>query len=120
MKIAVVGSRDYPDLNQVRDYIMNMFDPAIDVLVSGHAAGVDSMAELTANRLGIKKIIFSADWHKFGRGVGFARNKLIVKECDRLVAFWHNGSRGTENTINEALKANKKIDLFRSDEEVPF
>jgi YspA, cpYpsA-related SLOG family len=119
VKIAVVGSRDYPDLRHVEEYIIHVFSPE-DILVSGGALGVDRTAHVTCFKLGIKCIIFVPNWELYGKSAGFIRNKLIVKECDRLVAFWHNESRGTENSINEALKANKNVTIIRSDDEVPF
>lgn len=123
MKIAVVGSRDYPDLDHVVEYITHVFSPDNDILVSGRAAGVDSIAEMTANRLGIKKIIFPAEWSKFGRQAGFVRNKLIAQECDRLVAFWYRMSGGTGNTIHEAKKLGKEvlvIEPSEDDDDIPF
>lgn len=119
MKIAVVGSRDYPNLDHVKEYITHVFSPE-DILVSGGAIGVDTTANVTCFNLGIKRIIFLPNWTQFGKQAGFIRNKLIVKECDRLVAFWHNKSRGTEHSINEALKANKSVTIIRSDDPVPF
>lgn len=48
MKLAVVGSRDYPDLKAVRHLVRVSLEPG-DVLVSGGAQGVDIQAEMTAH-----------------------------------------------------------------------
>jgi len=39
------------------------------------------------------------------------RNKLIVEECDCLIAFWDGTSRGTKYTIDYAHQLGKPIKI---------
>ncbi len=110
MKIAIVGSRDYPDLQAVWDYVESL--PLDTVIVSGGARGVDSIAEDCAFARGMDTLIFPAEWDKYGKSAGFRRNERIVAECDRLVAFWDGTSRGTQHSIELARKAGKLVTVI--------
>lgn len=109
MKIAIVGSRRYPHLGRVRDYINSL--PEDTVIVSGGAVGVDEMAEITAKERGLETIIFRADWKRFGRGAGMVRNHDIVNAADKVVAFWDGKSDGTRNSIELARQAGKPVEI---------
>lgn len=104
-KIAVVGSRtfdDYPLLKDQLDAIGN-----ISLIISGGAAGADSLAERYAQEYGIPTSIHLPDWKKYGRAAGLVRNKDIIAECDRCVAFWDGTSRGTAHDIELCKKLGK-------------
>lgn len=105
MKVGIVGSRGFSDLEQVRAYVRTLA-PGTTV-VSGGAAGVDSAAEEEARRLGLPVQIIKPEWARYGRRAGFLRNKDIVNAADRVVAFWDGKSRGTSHTIKLAEVANK-------------
>ena len=57
--VAIVGSRDWPDLDAVVDFVERLARkyPAA-IVVSGGARGVDSVAERTATRAGLGLISF--------------------------------------------------------------
>lgn len=112
MKVAIVGSRGYARLNQVREYVHSL--PKGTVVVSGGALGVDRMAEEAAKERGLDTLIYLPDWDK-GKGAGFVRNSAIVKACDRMVAFWDGKSRGTLDSINKAKKAGKAVLIVQAD-----
>jgi hypothetical protein len=105
--IAIVGSRDYPDLEAVRTFVRAL--PKYATVISGGARGVDSVAEDEAKKCGLSLIIHRADWDKHGKAAGVIRNKLIVEDCDELMAFWDGTSRGTKNSVDLAKKLGKKI-----------
>ena len=111
MRIGIVGSRDYPDLNEVLEYVSSL--PKDTVVVSGGAKGVDSVAEEEARRLGLKVVVHRAQWDKHGKSAGVIRNKVLVNDCDKVVAFWDDDSVGTKNTISLASKAGKLLRVFR-------
>lgn len=102
MKIAIVGSRNYPDLNAVMAYVNSL--PKDTIVVSGGAKGVDSVAEYTARMRGLQVEIYKPDWDKYGKSAGFRRNADIVNAADHLTAFWYNMSKGTANSIELADK----------------
>jgi hypothetical protein len=41
------------------------------------------------------------------------RNRLIVEECDCLIAFWDGQSRGTKSTLDLAEKLGKPTKIIR-------
>jgi len=122
MKIAIVGSREFSDMKFAQRVIMKELLFAIPctddvnqeelVLVSGGARGIDTLAEQEADKLKMNKTIFPAEWNKYGKSAGFIRNELIIKEADRVIAFWDGRSKGTKHSINIAILARKPIDIY--------
>jgi len=49
MKVAIVGSRNYPDLEKVKEYIGDLSPD--DIIILGGAKGVDETAEERINRI---------------------------------------------------------------------
>ncbi len=120
MKYAVVGSRSFNDYSQVERFL-NQFDD-IDLIVSGGAKGVDSLAEKYSLQYKIEKLIFYADWKKFGNKAGFIRNTSIIERADVVVAFWDYKSKGTLDSIKKAKKLKKELYIvdIRESKELEF
>lgn len=106
-----MGSRNYPNLQIVKNYLIKQFS-FDDILVSGGAQGVDKAAEEEANKLGFSTIIFLPDWQTHGKAAGFIRNGLIVEAADVIVCFWSGNSRGCIDTVRKAKKANKSYEIY--------
>lgn len=104
-RVAVVGSREYPYMQEVARFVESL--PPGTVVVSGGARGVDFVAEVAARRAGLEVSIHKADWDGLGKRAGFVRNEAIVADCTRLVAFWDEQSKGTAHTIRLARRAGK-------------
>jgi hypothetical protein len=112
-RIAIVGSRDYKDLDAVRRYVYSL--PRDMTIVSGGARGVDTVAVETAKERGMRTVVIPVN----ERGLpedGVERNRLfaqramirngeIVQVSGSVVAFWDEKSPGTKNTIERAEKA---------------
>lgn len=113
MRIAVVGSRNFPDMGSVR-FVIRHCIPEFTTLVSGGARGVDSIAMYTAqaSRPDLKRVVFPADWRKWGKAAGFLRNRIIVEHSDWVIAFWDGKSPGTANTIRLAKEAGKPVKII--------
>jgi len=47
------------------------------------------------------------------QGAPLVRNKLIVDECDCVLAFWDGSSRGTKFTLDYAKEKNKLIKIIQ-------
>ena len=110
MKIAIVGSRNYPHLDFVKEYVTSL--PQDTVIVSGGAAGVDLAAENAALAVWLPpSIIFKPDW-SIGKHAGLLRNTDIVNTCDKLVAFWDCDSTGTLDSVRKAVAQNKLIGVY--------
>lgn len=104
MKLAIIGSRTCPAVD-----IEAQLKSIPDTIVSGGAVGADTYAREFARKKGLKLIEFFPDYEKYGRGAPLERNKLIVEECDCLLAFWDGKSRGTKYTLDYAKERNKPI-----------
>jgi predicted Rossmann fold nucleotide-binding protein DprA/Smf involved in DNA uptake len=109
LRIGIVGSRDYPDLEEVWDFVDTL--PAGTVVVSGGARGVDREAEEAARARGLAVLVFHADWRRYGPAAGPIRNAKIAGAVDRLVAFWDGESSGTMNTIQHARLQGKAVEI---------
>jgi hypothetical protein len=107
MKIAIVGSRDYPHPQHVTDYVNTL--PLDTIIVSGGARGVDTWAEQAARRRGMTVIVFKADWKTFGKVAGFMRNREIIDAADSVTAFWDLYSPGTKHSISTAREKGKPV-----------
>lgn len=117
MKLAIVGSRNADPTKRkqlmMASIVNSILDGGrVDEFVSGGAGGVDYMAEQVASdwhQLGerAKLVVFKADWDAHGRAAGPIRNTQIVTYCHKVIAFWDFKSKGTRDTINKAVKADK-------------
>lgn len=101
--IAIIGSRRYEDLQQVRDYVASL--PVDTVVVSGRGGNVDLTAEDAAKARGLATKIFPADWDTYGKSAGPRRNMDIIANCEMVVAFHDGASKGTLDTMQKAFRA---------------
>ena len=106
MKIAVIGSRGITAI----DYARIGARPG-DTLVSGGARGVDSLAAAWARRNGIAVVEHFPDYRHYGKAAPHVRNRMVVADADRVVAFWDGKSRGTKSTIEEAKRHGKPVEI---------
>lgn len=96
--VAIVGSREYPEPERVKALVALLHEEA--TVVSGGARGVDRAADTAALNRGLMVAEVS------GRGgipALFARNTVIVRGSDVVVAFWDGKSNGTRDSIEKAL-----------------
>ena len=108
MKLAIIGSRNCPQIN-IEEHLK--FIPY--TIVSGGAKGADTYAMDFARRHGLKLIVFFPDYKKYDKQAPLIRNKLIVEECDCLLAFWDGQSRGTKFTLDYAIEKGKPIKIVK-------
>ena len=106
MKLAIIGSRTCPPID-----IEAPLKCIPDTIISGGAKDADTYAHEFAQMHNLKLIEFFPDYEKYGRTAPLVRNKLIVEECDCLIAFWDGESRGTKFTIDYAQKQGKPIKI---------
>lgn len=128
--VAIVGSRDFPELALVRDMVRKLASEHPDArVVSGGARGVDSVAEHYAVEAGLMVFSFRPRKRDDGRyeielveyangrekrapctdrktygsfvAAAKARNRKIVQHATRVEAFTI-GSSGTAHTIGVA------------------
>lgn len=106
MKLAIIGSRTCPPI-EIEKHLK--YIP--DTIISGGAIGADTYAREFAKKHGLKLIEFFPDYDRYGRRAPLERNKLIVDECDCILAFWDGESHGTKYTIDYANKQNKPVKI---------
>ncbi len=108
MKVAIVGSRDWNDYAKFRQY-MNSFSKhiAIDMVISGGAAGVDSMAYHYAVENGITFVCHPPKPEDGYPAKFFRRNLRIVEQAECVIAFPKGKSTGTRHSIRLAEKLKK-------------
>lgn len=140
MKLAIVGSRDYPNPTAAVEELIRFYQP--ETIISGGALGIDGAAEAYALAYGVRLISlrvlnpthgdFSAfivrrvyvggklateepvDTEapmKFAQMLWW-RDGLIIEECDRAVAFWTGESPGTKHSIDWALKKRRRLEVI--------
>ena len=98
---AIVGHRDFTDYRLFRSFV-DQYEMDISCIVSGGARGADTLAERYAKECNIPFILHPALWDVYGKSAGPRRNKLIVADADKMIAFLAPGSRGTANSISLA------------------
>ena len=110
MRLAIIGSRGFDNYDLMKQTLKQVLQGhVIDCVISGGAAGADSLAEFWAKEHGIPVQVFKADWNTHGKSAGFLRNSNIVNRADTIVAFWDQISHGTADTIKKARQANKEV-----------
>jgi hypothetical protein len=110
MKVIIAGSRNIIWPSLIYETILwSGFAGKITEVVSGKAAGVDSIGEVWALEHGIPIKEFPADWSRFGKRAGHIRNAQMGDYSDALIAIWDGESRGTANMIDYMQKLNKPV-----------
>ncbi|MDY0270797.1 DUF2493 domain-containing protein [Trichloromonas sp.] len=103
MRLSVVGSRTFNNYQLLKTKLDEIHqETPITLVVSGGAKGADSFAERWARENNIETKIYYPDWKLYGKKAGFVRNRDIVTNSDKMVAFWDNMSKGTLHSINIA------------------
>lgn len=110
-RVIICGCRQFNDqevINRILDKLLVSY-PSIEI-ISGHAKGVDTLAENYAKINNYPCKIFPANWDKYGKKAGPIRNsqmlKYALKENPIVIAFWDGKSRGTKNMIDQAKNKN--------------
>jgi hypothetical protein len=117
LNIAVIGSRDFDNYEYVKyrlGQLQHKFPNQTFKVVSGAARGADSLGEKWANENGLKTQIFPADWDKYGKRAGYIRNEDIIKNADIVVSFWDGQSKGTQHSMELALKQKKELLVYQT------
>ena len=112
MKIIVAGGRRFNNKEIIFRCLDSVGIKKEYTIISGHATGVDSMAELYAKERGLGLEIYPAQWDKYGKKAGPMRNHKMALVSDVLIAFWDGNSRDTRSMLNYALTNQLSIIVF--------
>jgi predicted Rossmann fold nucleotide-binding protein DprA/Smf involved in DNA uptake len=111
LRVAIIGSRHYPDPERVTEYVKSL--PARASIITGSASGVDAAATKAGRAKGIAVNVMPASFEELADpSRSAARNQRLVDACDVLVAFWDGASKGTRTTIDRALDSGKEVHVF--------
>lgn len=113
MNLGITGSRSIDDASFVEDVLNHLYKIYFfNIINSGGAVGVDSLAENWAreNQMAINQ--FLPDYKCYGKEAPLVRNRLIVDSSDRMLAIWDGESKGTAYTIRWAQSHNIPVDIY--------
>lgn len=110
LKFAVIGSRSFDDYTLLKS-TLDYYD--ICLIISGGDKGADSLAKKYAIEREISIKEFLPNWDQYGKAAGFIRNKLIINECDEIIAFWDGISKGTKQGIEYAQEIGKPFHVIK-------
>jgi len=128
MKVGIVGSRNYENKRKIKECIHRLKNECESLLIAsgGCRQGADKYAKKYALELGCEYLEFNPShtpknlysalhenyYNKtYNPGNFFTINTMLAKYCDIVIAFIPNGedAKGTNHTIKEAKKYNKKV-----------
>ncbi len=122
MKIAVVGSRHFQNLQFVERLGENLPGWGDILVISGGAYGVDKTIENKCKEWQIRFKCFPATWYddngKYDKLAGIKRNTLIAELCDLCICFWDGESKGAIDTVKKTKKLNKDYIIFGPDGQI--
>jgi len=107
MKLLIAGSRSINSFDLTK-YV----PPQTDLIISGGAQGVDTLAEQYADAHRISKLILRPQYHIYGRAAPIKRNESMVEISDVVLVIWDGISKGTKQTIAYAKKQGKTVTVL--------
>ncbi len=127
LNIAVTGTRDWPDMDLVVDYIDSL--PTRMRVLSGGGRGVDRVAISMAKQRGLGYEEILPNWEEDGKNARPIRNRKILKKADIAVVFWDGKSRGGKMFIEQAneqgvpvfvIEPKVDVEVFVEEDETPL
>ena len=107
IKLLIAGSR------AIKSFDLSEFVPAeTELIISGGADGIDSLAERFADQQKISKLILRPKYNQYGRSAPLKRNEQMVDIADEILVVWDGKSRGAKYTIDYAKKTKKPLTII--------
>ena len=110
MKLLIIGSRCIESFD-LSDFISK----DTELIISGGAKGVDSIAERYADENNISKLILRPKYKKYGKAAPLKRNQQMIDLADEILVIWDGVSKGTKYSIEYATRRNKSIKVIIKD-----
>lgn len=108
MKLLIAGSRSIKQFD-----LAQHIPPETELIISGGANGIDTLAEQYADAHKISKLILRPKYDLYGKAAPIKRNEIMVELADAVLIVWDGVSRGTKHTISCAKKKQKKITIVQ-------
>lgn len=110
MKLLIAGSRS------IEEFDLEKYVPeGVELIISGGAGGVDSLAEKYADRKRISKLILRPRYELYGKAAPLKRNQIMVELADEVLIIWDGSSRGTMYTAEYAQKLDKRVTVIKNE-----
>ncbi len=104
MKLLIAGSRS------IAHFDLSTYVPAeTELIISGGAKGIDTVAEEYADAHHIPKMIFCPRYDLYGKAAPLKRNEEMVELADTVLVVWDGSSAGTKHTISLAKRKKKPL-----------
>ena len=100
----IAGSRSITDFDLSPHIPQN-----VDLIITGGAKGIDTIAEQYADEHNIPKLIVRPEYERYKRAAPIIRNKIMVEQADVVLVIWDGKSKGTLSTINYAKQLNREL-----------
>ena len=110
-RLIIAGSRTITDYRQLAEHFAASKMDAVEI-VSGCAAGVDTLGEQLAKRLELPIQRFPANWDGLGKQAGYVRNIQMAEYADAGLLLWDGASNGTKHMKAELDKRKKPCMLI--------
>ncbi len=110
MKVLIAGSRGIKNID-IGKYVPT----DTELIISGGADGIDSLAEKYADTHRISKLIIRPRYDLYGRAAAIRRNETMVDISDLVIVIWDGVSRGTKYTLDYAEKKGKNTVVILCD-----
>ncbi len=107
MKLAFIGSKEFTDYKKLKSNLNKINN--ISQIISGGAPGTDTLAKKYAQENHIDFLEFPPDFSKYKKDAKHIRDKLIVENCDKIIAFYDGKCEGTKYTLDYGKKLRKPI-----------
>ena len=120
LRVAIVGARHHPHILQWVSAVVASL-PAGAIVVSGHAVGVDDVAEDRAEQAGCQVVSLPCSgkmWRTYDNQAGMIRNRWIADACDVVVALPWAESPGTLGMIGIAKEAGRAVYVVRQEDDL--
>ena len=108
LKIAIIGDKsfnDYPGMRSTLDAFSYIHRDKSIIIISSDSKGAPSLAKKYALDSNIEFKCYPADKESFGAIAGLIRDKEMVGDSDRVIAFYNGKPGETKNALEEADRA---------------
>ncbi len=109
--VAVVGSRSVTSCKALTRRLDALHAVGcVAEVVSGGAAGVDTLAAQWAMRNLVKLTELLPDYARYGAGATHQRNAEIVRAADLVLVVWDGESKGTLSSARAAARLGRRCE----------
>ena len=107
MKLLIAGSRSIGSFD-----LAPHIPPDVELIITGGAKGVDTLAEAYARERGIPTLTVRPLYETYGRAAPLRRDEEMVDMADAVLVVWDGVSRGSKHTADYARKKGKPLQIL--------